>query len=138
MPVETSSNSPTHISPRRLWFGTTVAAISWALHGAVCEVISDQACQNGGGSLGPFSPAGVRWLLAGITLVALGFAAAGAIASTQNWRHLSAEEDLVHAEGRRREQFMALVGIFAGVAFLIGILWAGLPLVLLDVCVKAR
>lgn len=138
MPTQTSTHPPTHTSPRSLWFGTTAAAIAWVLHGFVCEIISSQACQDGTGNWGPLSPLGVRWLLAGITLGFLAVAVAGGIVSFRNWRHLTESPDLVHAEGRRREQFMALGGIFVSAAFVIGIVWAGIPLIFLDICMKAR
>ena len=138
MPTETSPDHPVRLSSRRLWFGATAAAIAWALQGVVCEVISAKACQNNLGNWGPLSAAGVRWLLGGITIIALGFTVAGGLTSFRNWRILADRLDFVHAEGRRREQFMALVGAFASIVFLIGILWAGIPVIILNVCVKAR
>jgi hypothetical protein len=138
MPTQTISTPHLHIPPRRLWFGTAGAAVAWALHGTVCEIISAKACQNGIGSLGALSPFGVRWLLAGITLGFLAIAVAGGIISFRNWRHVAATNDLVHAESPQREQFMSLGGVFVSVAFVVGIIWAGLPLIFLDVCMKAR
>jgi hypothetical protein len=138
MPAQVSSDSPSRITPRSLWFGTTAAAIAWALHGVICEVIADQACKNGIGSLGALSPDGVRWLLAGITIGFLAIAVIGGLLSFRNWMQLAEQHDLVHAEGSGREQFMALVGVFMGATFAIGIIWAGLPLIFLDICMKAR
>ncbi len=138
MPSQVASNPPSHISQRSLWFGTVAAAVAWALHGTVCEIIASKACQNGIGSLGSLSPLGVRWLLAGITLGFLGIAVIGGITSFKNWIHLAEHHDLIHAEGSGREQFMALGGIFVSLTFVIGIIWAGLPLIFLDICMKAR
>jgi hypothetical protein len=138
MPTDTSPAPPVLISQRKLWFGATAAAIAWALQGAICEVISAEACQSNLGSWGQRSPTGVKLLLAAITIVALGFAIGAGVTSFRNWRLMTDHPDFVHAEGRRRQQFMALVGAFAGVVFVIGILWAGIPLIMLDVCVKAR
>jgi hypothetical protein len=138
MPAQVASDPPSRVSPRSLWFGATAAAIAWALHGAICAVISSQACLNGVGNLRSLSPAGVRWLLAGITLGFLAIAVIGGITSFRNWIQLAGQHDLVHAEGGGREQFMALGGIFVSAAFVIGIIWAGLPLIFLDICTKAR
>lgn len=138
MPTDTVSPAITHIPPRRLWFGATGAAVAWALHSTVCEVIASKACQNNIGSWGALSPIGVRWLMAVVTLIALAVAVASGLVSFSNWRTLAERPDFVHAEGHRREQFMALVGTFAGAVFVIGILWAGIPLIMLDVCIKAR
>lgn len=138
MPAQTTSPPSTPVSPRRLWFGATGAAVAWALQSTVCTVISSKACQNNVGNWGPLSPLGVRWLMGGITFVALAIAIAAGLASFRNWRTFSERQDLVRAEAGRRETFMAFVGVFSTVIFVIGILWAGIPLIMLDVCVKAR
>jgi hypothetical protein len=44
----------------------------------------------------------------------------------------------MEAEGRSREAYMALVGIFVTVAFVVGIIWLGLPPAFLNTCVTAR
>ena len=138
MPAQIASDPPSRISPRSLWFGTTAAAIGWALHGTICEIISSEACRNNVGNLGTLSPLGVRWLLAGITIVFLAIAVTGGLTSFRNWIQLAEHHDLVRAEGFGREQFMALGGIFVSATFVIGIIWAGLPLIFLDICMKAR
>lgn len=139
MPAQIASDPPSsRISARSLWFGTTAAAVAWALHGAICEIIASEACRTGVGNLWALSPLGVRWLLAGITIVFLAIAVAGGITSFRNWIQLAEHHDLVHAEGSGRPQFMALGGIFVSLAFVIGIIWAGLPLIFLDICMTAR
>lgn len=138
MPTQSISGPHLHIPPRSLWFGTAGAAVAWALHGVVCEVISAEACRNNIGSLGLLSPLGVRWLLAAITLAFLAISVAGGIVSFRNWRHVTETRDLMHAEAPQREQFMSLGGIFLSAAFVVGIIWAGLPLIFLDICMKAR
>jgi hypothetical protein len=136
MPTQTASVD--HVSSRKLWFGTTAAAVAWALQNTICEIIASKACQNNVGNWGPISPGGVRWLMGGVTIIALAVAVAAGITSVRIWRPLSDEPDAVHAEGRRRVQFMSLVGMFASVAFVVGILWSGIPLIILETCVKAR
>ena len=138
MPTQTLSGPHLHIPRGSLWFGTAGAAVAWAWHGVICEVISSEACRNNIGSLGPLSPVGVRWLLAGITLGFLAIATAGGIVSYRNWQRVAETRDLMHAEGPQREQFMSLAGIFVSVAFVVGIIWAGLTLIFLDICMKAR
>lgn len=138
MPTQVASDPPSRIRPRSLWFGAAGAAVAWALHGVICEVIASEACRNGVGNIWSLSPLGVRWLLAGITIGFLAVAVIGGITSFRNWIQLAEHHDLVHAEGFGREQFMALGGIFVSAAFVIGIIWAGLPLIFLDICMKAR
>lgn len=138
MATQTSSPPPSKISQASLWFGATAAAAVWALQGFICEIITSKACQNNAGNWGGISPLGVRWLLAAVTLIALAVAVSAGLTSFRNWRRLTVGPDLLHAEGRRREQFMALIGIFSSVAFVAGILWAGIPLMVLNTCIKAR
>lgn len=138
MAVQTSSDDRAGITTGGLWFGTAAAAVAWALQGLICELISAKACQNNIGSWGVLSPGGVKWVLATVTLIALGFGLSGGWESYRNWRRLNEHEDLIRAEGSSRVQFMALIGTVASLVFVVGILWAGIPLIMLDVCVKAR
>lgn len=138
MPAGISSPPSHHVSQRSLWFGFSAAAAAWAVHGFVWEMITSQSCQNGAGNWGPFSPAGVRWLLAGVTAILLAVAIYAGVTSFHNWQHLSRQRDLLHAEGRGREQFMAIGGVLISILFSIGIIWAGLPLIMLGICIKAR
>jgi len=138
MDTQADSNHHAHASERSLWFGVSAGAAAWAIHGLTCVMISSQACQNGTGAWGPLSEGDVRLLLGGITLGFLGVAFAGFASSYRNWRRLSVERKLVHAEARGREQFMAFIGMVVGIVFIVGICWAGLPLALLNVCVKMR
>ena|SRR6185437_2307902 len=138
MPAVLSSHSGADISQRSLWFGATAAAIAWALEGAISEVIASEACRTNTGSWGPLSPGGTKVVLGLVVLVALAVSVAASLVSFRNWRRLSETPDLMSAEAVRRGQFMGLIGVFAGIALTIGIVWSGLPLIFLDVCVKAR
>jgi hypothetical protein len=138
MPSVLSSHPGAEISQRSLWFGATAAAIAWALDGVICEVIASEACRTNTGSWGSLSPGGTKVLLGVITVAALAVASAAIAVSFRNWRQLSETRDFVHAEAVRRGQFMGLIGVFAGIVLAGGIVWAGLPLIILDVCVKAR
>jgi hypothetical protein len=138
MPAILSSHPGADISRGSLWFGATAAAIAWALEGAITEVIASEACRTGTGSWGPLSPGGTKIVLAIVTLIALAVSVAAILVSFRNWRRLSEACKFMSAEAGRRGQFMGLVGVFAGVALAAGIIWSGLPLIFLDVCVKAR
>lgn len=138
MYVQSQPASTNHIPPGRLWFGTCAGAAAWAVHGFSSFLISTQACKDGTGSWGPLSSTGVRLLLGGVTVVLLAVAAAGLLTSYRNWRLLSQRRELMRAEGLGREDFMSLIGVFVGVVFLLAIVWAGIPPILVDVCINAR
>lgn len=134
----TSGQESPQASPKGTWFGFAAAAAAWVVYGAAWELIAAKACQNGQGNWGALSPLGVRWLLAGINIACLAVAVAAGITAFHNWRALNEKQDVIHAEGRGRAQFLALTGIFVSVVFSLGIVWAGLPLIMVDICIKAR
>ena len=123
-----------HIPPGRLWFGATGAAVAWALQGFVCFLIATQACGNGSGSWGPLSAVGVRVLIGAVSALFLAIAIASAMVSLANWKMLSEQGHIMEAEGRARENFMALTGVFVGLSSAVGLVWAGIPPIFFEVC----
>ena len=138
MTTETATQTGRPISRSRLWFGFAGGALAWTLHGFFSVVLTAQACEDGSGGWGPLSAGTVRLLLALMNLCFLALAGLGGLTSFRNWRRLSRDHDIAHAEASGREQFMALTGIFVGTIFFIGICWGALPLMILDICNKGR
>jgi len=138
MDLPASLRYTNQLPQRRLWFGTLAAAAAWALHGFICFLISANACQNGLGRLGPLKGSELRVLLGVITIVLLGVAVTGGMTSFRNWRAVCEQRSLTHTEALNREAFMALVGVFLSIAFVVGIIWAGIPLILINLCIYAR
>lgn len=77
-------------------------------------------------------------LLIAITVLLLAVTLVGAATSLANWRLVSNNEPLGPAEAVGRQQYMALIGIFVNVVFALGIVWAGLSLMIVNMCVRAR
>lgn len=127
-----------HVSPARLWFGFAGSAASWIALGIVDLLITWQAClgkeQYGGAHLEP----GVKVLYIVVTLVLLITAVTAGGVSFRNWRELSRSGSLANAEGRGREEYMALIGVFVSFTLGIGIVLLGIPLAIIDLCVRAR
>jgi len=126
------------VPPGRLWFGVGAAAIAWTIQELLSVIIVSLACQNGVYVWTWISAVGARALLAVITLSLLAVTVAAGFISFRNWRSLSARRQLIEAEAPRREEFMALVGVFVSTVFVAGILWAGIPLIMIDLCRSAR
>jgi hypothetical protein len=127
------------ISPKRLWFGFTGAAVAWALAGFLDATLAWFACRGGEiDSSAVFSSVGMRVLLGFITFGLLAVATAGGLISFSNWRKLSECDDFVEAEGRGRRQFMALVGVIISVSLGMGIIWFSIPVYILRLCVRGR
>lgn len=127
-----------HISPARLWFGFVGSAGSWIALGVIDLLITWQAClgqeQYGGAHLEP----GVKVLYFVVTVLLLITAVAAGGVSFRNWRELSRNGSLANAEGRGREEYMALIGVFVSFTLGIGIVWSGIPIAIIDLCVRAR
>lgn len=138
MDLPASLRYTNQLPQRRLWFGTVAAAAAWALHGFTCFLISANACQNGAGRLGPLRGSELRVLLGVITIVLLGIAVTGGMTSLRNFRAVRQQRSLTHAEALNREAFMSLTGVFLSIAFVVGIIWAGIPLILINLCIYAR
>jgi hypothetical protein len=73
-----------------------------------------------------------------VTLAYLSVAAAAGIVSYRNWRTLAERQRLMQAEGIPRENFMALTGAFVGAASVVGLIWAGIPFLLIPICSSYR
>jgi hypothetical protein len=137
--MNTRSNpTPAPVSPKRLWFGFSGAAVAWIIAGLVDAWIAWIACMGHEAGSGVFTPAGMRVLLGVVTFGLLAVATAGGLISFRNWRRLSDSHEFVEAEGRGRKQFMALVGVFISVSLGIGIIWFSIPIYVLGICVRAR
>ncbi|HEY6404405.1 MAG TPA: hypothetical protein VI479_23495 [Blastocatellia bacterium] len=126
------------VPPSRLWFGVGAAAIAWTIQELLSVIIASLACQDGVYTWTWISAGGARALLTAITLGLLAVTVAAGFISFRNWRSLSSQRHLIRAEGRRREAFMALIGIFVSIVFVGGIIWAGIPLIMIDLCRSAR
>lgn len=73
-----------------------------------------------------------------VTLLLLLTAVTAGAVSFRNWRELSRSGSLAEAEGRGREEYMALIGVFVSFTLGIGIVLLGIPLAIIDLCVRAR
>jgi hypothetical protein len=137
--VQSPAVPPNRLPQGRLWFGTVAGAAAFSIQEFVCFQIAIQACKDGHvGDWGPLDAGGVRWILGGISIFLLLVTIAGGIVSFRNWRIVSEQQRLGKAEGKNREAYMALFGLFVSAAFVIGIIWTGIPMAVLSTCVTAR
>jgi hypothetical protein len=127
-----------HVPRGRLWFGVAASAVAWPVLGIADVLLTWAAClhreQSGGASRHP----GILLLTILITAVLFVTIVGSGVVSYRNWRRLSADADLESAEGRGREEFMALLGVFVSLTLGFSVLWLALPLFILDLCVRTR
>ncbi|HLZ42166.1 MAG TPA: hypothetical protein VKQ11_14450 [Candidatus Sulfotelmatobacter sp.] len=137
--MNTKANFPERDIPRnRLWFGFSGAAVAWIIAGLADAWLAWVACMGHEVGSGVFTSVGMRVLLGAITFGLLAVATAGGLVSFNNWRRLSQSREFLEAEGRGRQQFMALVGVFISVSLGVGIVWFAIPIYILGICVRAR
>jgi hypothetical protein len=122
----------------RLWFGAVAGAVAWGIQGLLGVAISGELCKANYNRMEDVRESGGFAVLVVITVVLLLVTIAGAVVSHSNWRRLTNNESLLPAEATGREQYMAFVGICVNVVFALGIIWAGLAILLLNMCVRAR
>ena len=134
MPTESTYDRPHRIGPVRLWFGAVGGAVAWALQGFTCFTMAAQACKDGPGNWGPFSPTAVRVLIGCVSAAYLAVALAACYISYQNWRALADGRRFMEAEGYGREEYMALAGVLVGLTASVGLIWASIPPIFVSSC----
>jgi hypothetical protein len=127
-----------HIAPGRLWFGVAASAAAWFVLGLTEILLTWAACLHREQLGGASGHRGVLLLTIVITVVLFAIIVASGTVSYRNWRQLSADVDLESAEGRGREEFMALLGVFVSLTLGFSTVWLALPLFILDLCVRTR
>lgn len=133
-----TQNPTRDIPSAKLWFGFTGSAASWIILSVGYVLITWWACvengQLGGGT--PRPGIALLYSLAAGLLIGMAFAA-GSV-SYRNWRRLSTARTVVEAEGPGRAEFMALLGVFVSFTLGVGLIWLTIPLLILNLCVRAR
>jgi|SRR5690242_3570041 hypothetical protein len=123
--------------PGWFWFGLTAAVAAWALNLCTNYIISGLICVVRDGAIVAASVAS-RGLLVLVTLTLLIVAVAAGLASYRNWRRMSASAVLLDAEAREWREFIAFSGILLSAALVVGLLWSSIPLILVNICVRAH
>jgi hypothetical protein len=128
----------TPITPGWLWFGLTAAAAAWALNLWGSYTISGLICVSQGGRIVAGPAMLSRTLLAVVALCLLAVSIAAGIASYRNFRETANNSHLLEAEGDERREFMALAGVLVSTALGVGIMWACIPLLLVNICLRGQ
>lgn len=132
------TNRPVDVDPRKVWFGVIASATAWFVTGIAEMFITWRAClhteQFGNASSHPAEMVAsfvISWFL-------IGLAATAGFLSYTSWRRLSAQRNLLHAEGRRPHEFVAIAGIFVSFTLGVGMVWMAIPLFILRFCARIR
>ena len=126
------------VPAKRLWFGFAASAGCWILAGVLNVLFAWQACLGGEAGTSIFTSTGLRVVLGLITFGLLAVAIVAGFISYRNWQRLSEKESFANAEGRGREEFMAMAGVFISASLGIGIALFAVPIYVLGMCVRYR
>jgi hypothetical protein len=120
------------------WFGVTGSIFAWFALGFADIVITWRTCLNPEqfGGTGPHPLARVLYFASTLTLFAIAVIAGAAC--YQNWRRLTGLPKLLQAEGRERNEFLVLAGMFISLTLGAGIVWLCIPLFIVQMCIRAR
>jgi hypothetical protein len=128
----------TPITAGWLWFGVTAAAAAWALNLWGSYTISGLICVSEGGRIVAAPAIFSRALLAAVALGLLAVSVAGGIASYRNFREVADNSQLLDSDGKERREFMALAGVLVSTALGVGIMWACIPLLFINICLRGQ
>jgi len=127
-----NAEAPDRIPVNRLVFQVTASALAWSSLGAADVLITWRACIHSASQ----SSAGIPYFVITGLLFCLTLLAGGM--SYRSWHKLSGLTALLRAEGRERSEFLSLAGVFISCTLGAGIIWLGMPLFILEMCVRTR
>lgn len=137
MASENISERPV-VSRGRQWFALWGAALAWLVLFFANIVITWQAClhreQFGGASSHP----GLLILNMVIFFGLLATAILAGILAYRAWRKRTGTGSFFCAEAEDRHEYMAMIGVLMTFIMGIGIIWLGLPLWIISLCVRTR
>jgi hypothetical protein len=120
------------------WFGVAGSVFAWIALGIGDMFVTWRACINpeqfGGASSHPVA----RIMYFVITFTLFGVAVVAGTGCYHTWKQLTGLAKFLQAEGRERNEFMALAGMFMSFTLGAGIVWLCIPLFILQMCSRAR
>jgi hypothetical protein len=108
---------------RWVWYGLLAPPAAWALQEWLGWYFGQRTCQG-------LAPTSVRWILLGVSAVALCVALAGVARGWSVWR----DREVLDADHRDRVDFMAFGGLLVSAIFAIAVIWGALPTAFLSEC----
>jgi hypothetical protein len=127
-----------HVSPARLWFGFAAAGFAWLGLGISDVLITWRECIHSETFGGASSHPGLRTLNIALFALLLAIAVTAGVMSYFNWRKIAGEVKILHAEGTGSREYFALLGVFISITLGMGMVWLGIPVLILSLCVRIR
>jgi len=137
MASETTSERPV-VSRGRQWFALWGPASAWLVLFFANIVITWQACLHHEQLGGASSHAGLLILNMVIFIGLLATAVLAGILAYRAWRKRAGPGNFFYAEAEDRHEYMAMIGVLMTITMGIGIIWLGIPLWIISLCVRTR
>jgi hypothetical protein len=129
-PLRTASPKP-HPGAGGLWYALLAPPAAWAAQELLGWFFGERTC-------GELAPATVRWIVFGMSVLALAVALVGVSLGWRMWQTRDHTSDPLASEHRDRISFMAFGGFLVSTIFAIAIVWAGLSSAFLSDCGRMR
>ena len=113
---------------KRLWTAVLLPPVFWALQLSFGWFVEAHACP---GTSRPWSLGAARVAVGIVTIVSLAVSLWGLSVALRHWKGRGAEDV-------ERARYLSMAGLVVGVALTLGILFAGLPSVILRGCGEVR
>lgn len=126
------------VSRKRQWFALWGPAAAWVILFFANIVITWQACLHHEQLGGTSSHAGLLILNMVVFFALLATAIIAGVLAYRAWRRRSGEGSFINAEAEDRHEYMAMVGVLMTITMGIGIIWLGMPLWIISLCVRTR
>ena len=137
MVSETNSGAQ-KVSRIRQWFSLWGAACCWVALGMAGGLITWRAClhdeQSGGATAHPV----MTDLNIALFLLLLALSLFAGYLSYKTWQRLNGNGNVFTSESTGREEYLAMIGVLITTTMGIGILWMGIPLLILSQGVRIR
>src|SRR5665213_4204684 len=138
MPIQKKPQKLTPLDQNRLWFGFAGSAAAWLALFTADLLLAWKMCTELPNGSDVLSLGWAIYLFAALTLILLAVTIAAGIVSFGNFQRISNHASLAHTEATGREEFMALGGMFISLVLGLGIVWLGIPLIIINLCTRAR
>lgn len=133
-----NTSQPPVVSRGRQWFALWGAAAAWVGIYIADIVITWQACLHHEQLGGTSSHAGLLILNMIVFFALLATAIVAGILAYRAWRARSTSKNFFYADAEDRHEYMAMIGVLMTITLGVGILWMGLPLWIISLCVRTR
>lgn len=122
----------------RLWFGFAGSVAAWIGLFIADLLLAWKTCTELPNGVDVLSLGWAIYLFAALTVILLAATIAAGVISFGNFQRFSNHASLARTEATGRDEFMALGGMFISLTLSLGIVWLGIPLIIVNLCTRAR